>query len=198
MKYLAQVFFMLLFLFSESVYSQTASTGLDECMDFVASASSTLTSQVNNRTYALEYGPAAYLDRANSVIYIQSYDCNDVDIDIDGLYFRISQLAHEFGHVNYDVGFPITTREAFIDASCKNEGNAVINNIVVRSEILSYTMQTEDISLAAANASQLLGEYAQGGPDPASSIGDLFCTGNITSTTGQNYKVYYGELYDSL
>ncbi|MEQ8021334.1 hypothetical protein ABQX98_04050 [Xanthomonas hortorum pv. pelargonii] len=78
------------------------------------------------------------------------------------------------------------------------EGLAVTNKIVARNEIWSSTQNSIDIKLAASNPDQLFGVYYAGGPNVASNVGKSFCANNVTSTTGQNYNVYYGEQYDKL
>ncbi|PPV11077.1 hypothetical protein [Xanthomonas axonopodis] len=190
---------LLLVLISFGAGAQTSvpTTGLGTCVDFIASGSTTLTGQINNNTvYAITYGTASYTDTLGKVIYIRNYSCYSQDLP--GLYFTVSALAHEFGHVNFNYSFPKTTRQAYIDEACKMEGLAVINNITARNEIWDFSQNSADIRLAASNPDQLFAVYNAGGSNVASNVGKAFCDNNITSTTGQNYNDYYGEQYDDL
>jgi hypothetical protein len=176
--------------------SQPVNTGLGECVDFVIYGSSTLTDQVNGTSFQFMYAAGSYTDKAAGIVYVQNYACDPNNLT--GLYSAVSQVSHEMGHVYFDQGWPLGTREDYIEKACTNEGRAVLNNSTARSEIISTSMGGADIGLIAANASALLAIIAAGGDDLALRVGDEFCLGNVTSTTGENYKVYYGNEYDRL
>lgn len=177
--------------------TQPVNTGLGQCIDFIIYGSPTLTAQVNTSGYAFAYASGAYFDRINRVIYIQSFVCNPNAPDYQGIYFRVSQVAHEMSHT-FDQGFPLGTREDFIEKACTNEGSAVINNAVARAEIMGTSEGFVDIGLAAANPGALIALINAGGADLAKRVGDLFCDTNITSTSGVNYKVHWGNVYDAM
>ena len=80
----------------------------------------------------------------------------------------------------------------------KNEGLAVLNNVMARNEIIATSQNTAVIPLAAANSQSLFALIAAGGADLPKRVGNTFCEGNVTSTTGENYKVFYGKEYDKL
>ncbi|MFC6839577.1 hypothetical protein [Xanthomonas theicola] len=144
------LFFLALISLEASGQTNTPHTGLGTCVDFIASGSTTLTNQINNNTtYTIAYGPANYTDTIAKIAYIQHYSCDSQDVP--QLYFRVSALAHEFGHVNFNYSFPVTTRQAYIDEACKMEGLAVINNITARNEIWNFPQNSADIKLAASN-----------------------------------------------
>lgn len=69
---------------------------------------------------------------------------------------------------------------------------------MARNEIIGTSENTVDIGLAAANSAALLAVIAGGGADLAKRVGDTFCNGNVASTTGENYKIYYGKEYDTI
>ncbi|KWV13238.1 hypothetical protein [Xanthomonas translucens] len=176
--------------------SQPVNTGLGQCVDFVIYGSSTLTGQVNGTTFPFVYGPSTYLDKPGQTVYIQNYSC--ASNDIPGLYTRVSMVGHEMGHLYLDQGWVLGTRDDYIAKACTNEGRAVLNNSTARNEILNTSQGSADIQLIAANTSALLAMIAAGGDNLAERVGDAFCTANVTSTTGENYKVYYGNEYDKL
>lgn len=191
------IFLLALVSFGTQAQTTVPTTGLGTCIDFTTSQSTTLTGQINSNTnFKIAYGSASYTDMPNKIVYIRNYSC--ASQDMPGMYFTVSVLAHEFGHVKFNYSFAKTTRQAYIDEACKMEGLAVTNNIVARNEISISTQNSIDIKLAASNPDQLFGIYSAGGPNVASNVGKSFCANNITSTTGQNYNVYYGEQYDKL
>ncbi|MNV65796.1 hypothetical protein D3C71_1585140 [compost metagenome] len=87
------------------------------------------------------------------------------------------------------------SRTAYIQSWCDAEGHAVINDIHARAETLQCTRSRVDIGLAAANAAELLGIARDG--NGLRRVGEAFCRSNLTSTTGQNYRDYYGAYYDA-
>ncbi|MGV7178727.1 hypothetical protein [Xanthomonas axonopodis] len=196
--HVAAAIFLLSFVsFGTQAQTTVPTTGLGTCIDFITSQSTTLTEQINSSpNFTIAYGSASYTDMPNKAVYIQNYSCESQDMP--GMYFTVSALAHEFGHVKFNYSFAKTTRQAYIDEACKMEGLAVTNNIVARNEIWSSTQNSIDINLAASNPDQLFVIYYAGGPNVASNVGKSFCANNVTSTTGQNYNVYYGEQYDKL
>ncbi|WP_428986767.1 hypothetical protein [Stenotrophomonas lactitubi] len=173
-------------------------TGLGGCIDFIIYGSETLTGQVNSAGYAFAYAPSSYLDKENGVVYVQNFTCNPQSPDLPGIYSRVSQVSHEMGHAVFDASFPLGTREDYIEKACTNEGRAVLNNATARSEILNTTEGYSDIGLAAANSGTLLALINAGGQNLDKRVGDLFCDTNVTSTTGVNYKIHWGNVYDEL
>ncbi len=166
-------------------------TGLGACIDAMAAHSALLSRQVLTLGYRLQYGRASYTDHELKRIYILAYDCGQAEST--GLNARLALIAHELGHAEYGVRQDTTSRAAFIQSWCDAEGHAVINNLLGRAEILQCTGTRVDIGLAAANAAELLGS---GGNDRRR-LGEAFCRSNSTSTTGQNYRDYYGGFYDA-
>jgi len=191
---------MLLGIYSGAVRAQVqpVNTGLGDCIDFIIYASPTLMSQVNSSGYTFAYAAGSRLDKENRVVYVQNFACNPDAPDLTGIYFRVSQVSHELGHALLDASFPLSTREDYIEKACTNEGRAVINNSVARGEILNTSEGFSDIGLAAANPGALLALISAGGADLDKRVGDLFCDTNVTSTTGVNYKVHWGSVYDEL
>lgn len=169
-------------------------TGLGACMDTMAGNSARATRQLNRLGYRLHYGAASYTDYELKRIYIQAYDCSQVETT--GLYARASLLAHELGHAEYGMRQDRSSRAAFIASACDAEGEAVINNILVRAETLQCSAQSMDIGLAAANAAQLFDIHRADGANRRR-MGEAFCLSNFTSTTRQNYRDYYGAYYDA-
>ena len=192
MRYLGSILAMLISFFCPDAraQSQPVNTGLGQCIDFIIYGSETLTSQVNSTSHAFAYASGAYLDRDNKVIYIQAFSCNPDAPDFAGIYFRVSQVAHEISHT-FDQGFPLGTRSDYIEKACTNEGRAVLNNAVARTEVLNTSEGFADIGLAAANAGALMALINGGGVDLAKRVGALFCDTNVTSTTGDNYRVHW-------
>ncbi|MEE7545738.1 hypothetical protein HF319_00595 [Xanthomonas sp. Kuri4-1] len=186
----------IIFLPEARAQAQPVNTGLGQCVDFVIYASSTLTGQVNEAAFPFVYGPATYLDKPGKTVYIQSYSCDSGDIP--GIYTRVSMVGHEMGHLYFDQGWVLSTRDDYIAKACTNEGRAVLNNSTARTEILDTSQGGSDIQLIAANAQSLLTMISAGGENLAERVGDAFCAANVTSTTGENYKVYYGNEYDKL
>lgn len=169
-------------------------TGLGACMDSMAGNSARVTQQIQSLGYRLHWGPASYIDYELKRIYIQAYDCRQVETT--GLYARASILAHELGHAEYGMRQDTRSRAAFIESACDSEGHAVINNILARAETLQCSAQSMDIGLAASNAAQLLDMHRAGGAH-LRRMGEAFCKSNFTSTTRQNYRDYYGAFYDA-
>ena len=79
--------------------SDAPTTGLGSCIDFMAATSITATKQIKSLGYEIRYGQSNYTDHRETMIYIQSYDCNSSETT--GLYARLSLLAHELGHAEY-------------------------------------------------------------------------------------------------
>lgn len=177
---------------------QPVNTGLGDCIDFFIYASPTLMGQVNPSGYTFAYAAGSRLDKVNHVVYVQKFTCNPYSPDLPGIYFRVSQVSHELGCALFDASFPLGTREDYIEKACTNEGRAVINNVRARTEILNTTEGFSDIGLAASNSGALLALINAGGANLDKRVGDLFCDTNVTSTTGVNYKVHWGNVYDEL
>lgn len=190
------IYFFLIFTISTAraqCVSIPPTTGLGSCIDFMAATSSTATRQIQKLRYKFRYDKDSYTDYMERIIYIQSYDCNNSETT--GLYARLSLLAHELGHAEYGLREDVSSRSAFIKTACDSEGNAVLNNIKVRSETLACSMNSVDIGIIASNAAELLSIYKTSGSD-IQSLGQAFCENNFTSTTKQNYLDYYGGHYD--
>ena len=169
-------------------------TGLGACIDSVAAQSSRMVGQINRLGYRLHYGPGSYTDHELKRIYIQTYSCSQAENF--GIHARVSILAHELGHAEYGVQQDTRSRAAYIQSWCDAEGHAVLNNIHARAEALQCSRKLVDIGVAASNASELLKMHAARGNDRRR-IGEAFCAVNSTSTTGQNYRDYYGAYYDA-
>lgn len=188
--------------FTTPVNAQCASsvptTGLGLCIDFMLTSSERLTDQVGDvsaASFVFSWGAASetrYHTQPPEIV-IQSYDC--MSGDTAGLYSRTAITAHELGHAVRGPIQDTSSREAFIQSWCDNEGYAVINNILGRQEIQACSMNMIDIPVVAANETQLLAVYAAGG-DVMRNVGDAFCDNNITSSTGEPYRDFYGDHYD--
>jgi len=164
-------------------------------MDAMAGHSALMTGQITGLGYRLHWGPASYTDHELKRIYIQTYDCGQADSTV--LHSRAALMAHELGHAEYGVQQDTRSRAAYIESWCDAEGHAVINNIRARGQILRCDGAGMDIGLVASNAAQLLEIHGSAGANRRR-IGAAFCTSNLTSTTGQNYRDYYGAYYDKL
>ncbi|MEX0181327.1 MULTISPECIES: hypothetical protein [unclassified Stenotrophomonas] len=198
MKSAVLLFLVLLGIYVPQAQSQDqpVDTGLGDCVDFVIYGSPTLTTQVNSTDFQFLYGPGSYLDKPGKKVYVSNYTCSPNNLA--GLNYAVAQVAHEMGHLYLDQGWPLGTRADYIEKACTNEGLAVLNNVTARNEIIATSENTVDIGLAAANSTALLAVIAGGGANLAKRVGDTFCDGNVASTTGENYKIYYGKEYDTI
>lgn len=174
-------------------------TDLGPCIDFMVSASVLLTSQADQLMaddWEFQWSnTGSFTDYDDKVMAIQQHDC--FTGSYDDLKYRVSVVAHEMGHALRGIQQDTSTREAYIESWCDNEGAAVVNNILGRDEILSCSMNTTDIELAASQASiaPLLAIYAAGG-NVIRNVGSEFCDTNETSTTNENYRDFFGGWYD--
>lgn len=175
------------------------STGLGPCLDFMVASSDLLTGQVHQLQldgWAFAWGTGSNTDYQAMVITIQSMPACGVATAAE-MYFRTAVTAHEMGHALRGYQQDTSSREAYIDSWCSNEGHAVINNIQGREEVLVCSVNTVDIGIAASNPSQLLSLYVGGG-DIAKAVGGAFCDHNVTSTNPpMNYRDFYGDWYDT-
>lgn len=169
-------------------------TGLGACIDRMAAHSALVTRQANGLGYRFAYGAGSYTDHELKRIYIQAYDCRQAEPV--GVNARLALLAHELGHAEYGVRQDTASRAAYVQSWCDAEGHAVINNILARAETLQCTAGSVDIGLAAVNAAQLLALQREDGAS-VRRVGAAFCSSNLTSTTQQNYRDYYGAYYDA-
>lgn len=169
-------------------------TGLGSCIDFMLATSQLLTGQANGLGYTFSFGNASYTDFVAKEIVIPAYNCES--FDTTGLYFRTAVLAHELGHAELGLVQDTSSKEAFVESWCDHEGYAVINNIHGRAETLICSMNAVDIAIAASNGNELLSIFNSGG-NAVKNVGSSFCDHNVTSTTGQNYRDFYGDYYDA-
>lgn len=110
----------------------------------------------------------------------------------------MAYLSHELGHVFFDdLYVPVDQgKDIYVNGWCNNEARAVINNITARDEIYNLSLGSADIELAASNDNDLYTIHRSG--RTLRYLGAQFCNNNTTSTTGQNYRDFYGDYYDTL
>lgn len=124
-------------------------------------------------------------------------------------------IAHELGHFGF-VGNPqgayaapgrpagVTDRQiehqrqadyvvANANARLADEGNAALTNKAIRDEVMARTGLDIGVSGFANPGSMPLGVGTV--DQQRQAIGDFFGTNLTTSTTGQNYRSYYGQSY---
>ena len=178
--------------------STVATTGLGNCIDFLLATSETLTDQTMDLVsngFTFQWGSASYTDFGAKNIVIHLPDC--ASMDADAMRAKIAYVAHELGHGVRGRQEDTSSREAYVESWCDNEGYAVINNIVGREEIKVCSSNTSDIGIAASNPAQLLTLYNEGG-NVARTVGSAFCDNNVESVSGKTYREYYGDQYDEL
>ncbi|CAH0289887.1 hypothetical protein SRABI35_04006 [Stenotrophomonas lactitubi] len=169
-------------------------TGLG-CPDWLIPGAPTLDGQITSHPdWTFSWASASYTNLNPVRIYIQSFDCDSVDLA--GYYFRIATIAHEVGHGLHFVGTTLSTRNAFVQFFCTLEGKAVLNNLTARSELLATSLGYYDIGVAASNGPGLIALAEAGGDNLDQHVGTLFCDNNVTSTTGESYNDFYGRIYD--
>ncbi len=168
----------------------------------LAAQSPTLSTQIaelDHAGWSFERGPAeggSYADHPNRKIVIQ-----------DGMSVEstTSTLAHEVGHAKYgeppyhppDDG---DTRTSYvdrnIDEAMRDEGHAQFNAATARDEILDSGGPDVGIPGTGDYASTYE-SYKGGGLTREAAIDEMAETmsGEVTSTTGESYRDYYGKPY---
>lgn len=184
----------------------TVATGLGADVDALVNLSPTLAKQVEQLQkdgWSIQYGPAgggSYANRREKRIVIDSNERGNAAL--------VSQtIAHEAGHAMYtlpaEVPMEGRSRQEYVEANVqrhlRDEAEATMNNMKVRDEILLGG--GPDIGVAGANAKQYeqtWQDYRSGAIDRntareriANAFGD-----ERTSTTGEDYRTYYGKPYE--
>ncbi|MDR6096343.1 hypothetical protein [Stenotrophomonas sp. SORGH_AS_0321] len=169
-------------------------TGLGTCVDFVTSASTTISGQVSVHPAARLYGLPPRYDPVTKNIYVPPYSCESWDVD--GIYRTIGYLSHELGHWvvgNPNIAAPLTKAQ-FTEKMCAWEGAAIRNNGIGRNEVSAFTEGTVIIPLIAVDPSSMLALLGSGATDVQ--IGKEFCDTNPHSA-GMTYTAYYSSYYDA-
>lgn len=181
-------------------------TGLGADADALVNQSPTLASQVQQLQragWSIQYGPAgqgSYADRSQRRIVIDSNERGNPTA-------LTQTLAHEAGHAAYtpppQTPMGQLSRQQYVDANVqehlRDEGEATLNNLRVRDEIRSSG--GPDIGVAGANSDlykQTWQQYQSGAIDRNTArerIANAFAT-ERTSTTGEDYRTYYGRPYE--
>jgi type VI secretion system secreted protein VgrG len=176
---------------------KTKKTGLGKDVDVLAGKSPNM--QKNVDTFidknggTIQYGPAgkgSYFDRKKSLIVI--------DGALKGKPEASTQvLAHELGHAVDTKVTDTTSRAGYIDSMLRGEGDAALANLEARKEILANG--GPDIGVAGARSADYEKIYTKYGSSEKASqaIGKVFGDKEITSTTKEVYKDYYGKIFDA-
>lgn len=204
-------------------------TGLGANVDAMASQSPRLASQVaqlRSQGWNIQYGTAgggSYANRSSRTIVIDSNNSGNPAA-------ATQALSHEVGHATYtlppQIPMGTLTRQQYIDQNVqqnlRDEGEATINNLMVRDEIMAGASLGEmieaspdviineggkafegpDIGVAGQNAAQYQQtwqQYQNGDIDRNTAreqIANGFGT-ESTSTTNENYRIYYGRAYET-
>ena len=129
----------------------------------------------------------SFSDKGLRIISLDGYTLNSNDR-------TFNTLAHEVGHAIYTGVHRTWSREAFIDDYLKDEGYATMYHIKVVREaqsVLGYDIGRSDIRIFYDDY-DLYGFTEEG----YSKIGTYYGDNYQTSTSGELYKDYYGNLYD--
>ncbi|WP_341645979.1 DUF4150 domain-containing protein [Thauera sp. SDU_THAU2] len=179
------------------------STGLGESVDDLVGKSPTLEADIEKLKesgWKIEYGPpgeGSYADPANP---------SGPQIILDGNLKgdpeqAVQVLSHEVGHATYTYAPDFSSKAAYVNGALADEGAATMKNIQVQREILANG--GPDIGIAGTPANHAgynaaYDAYLKTGDASAArqSIGNIFGSGEQTSTTGQTYSDYYGSWYD--
>ena len=174
--------------------------------DALVNQSPTLATQVQQlqqQGWSIQYGPAgggSYANRAQRRIVVDSNERGNATA-------LTQTLAHEAGHASYSLPPPTPmdnlTRQQYVDQNTqrhlRDEGEATLNNLQVRDEIMASG--GPDIGVAGANSGQYQQtwrQYQSGAIDRTTAreqIANAFGTEH-TSTTGEDYRTYYGQPYE--
>ncbi len=180
-------------------------TGLGPGVDALVAQSPTLASQVealHRQGWSIQYGPAgggSYADRTQRRIIIDQSESSDPNA-------LTQTLAHEAGHALYtpppEVPMEGRTRDQYVNENLqrhlRDEGEATMNNLRVREEILRTS--GTDIGVAGSNASTyntIYQRYRSREYDRNTAIEQIsnHFGNEQTSTTRQTYTDYYGQPY---
>jgi type VI secretion system secreted protein VgrG len=175
----------------------TKKTGLGKDVDVIAVKSPSMqknvdTFVVKNRG-TIKYGPVgkgSYFDKQKNLIVI--------DGALKGKPEASAQvLSHELGHAVDSTVIDTTSRAGYIDSMLRGEGDAALANLEARKEILANG--GPDIGVAGARSADYEKIYTKYGTTEKASkaIGKVFGDKEITSTTKEIYKDYYGKIFDA-
>ncbi len=174
-------------------------TGLGPDVDGVAARSPRFQSMwapLEKDDWSIEYGKSgggSYTDHKNKRIVIDGDNKSDP-------YHTTSVVAHELGHASYKVPQDFSSRQAYITGKLDGEGDAALNQIWVRREVMASTgkdtmavdsAQKVKIYNTAFEKVRDTGDWQQG----SRTIGKWIGT-QKTSNTKELYTTYYGGWYD--
>jgi len=175
---------------------KTKNTGLGKDVDVIAGKSPSMQKNLDEfvakKRGQIKYGPAGK----------GSYYDGDKVIIIDGALkgkpeASAQVLSHELGHAVDTHVKDTTSRAGYIDSLLRGEGEATLANLEARKEILANG--GPDIAVAGARSADYEKIYTKYGSSEKASkaIGKVIGDKEITSTTKELYKDYYGNIYDS-
>jgi len=182
------------------------STGLGADVDAMVAQSPTLQDkldrlQADGWTIVSEPGTAAWADRTTKEIHVGTGGTTED---------TVQSLAHEAGHADYTMPAqtPPTglTRSQYVTQNLNrhldDEGEATLTNMEVRNEILAAGGSDIGIAGNAANQPAYNTAYTQYQSDgdrnaARRAIGGAFADGETTSTTGESYRDYYSNSYET-
>ena len=110
----------------------------------------------------------------------------------------VRSIAHEVGHAKYNTPFDASTRRSYVTSFLRDEGAAMVSNLMVRDEILSNGGHDVGISGNITNHSQYESIYKLHGdtPEAYDQIATIFGS-NEKVKDGRTYNDYYGDFYDA-
>ncbi len=207
-----------------------AVTGLGSNVDAMVNQSPRLAQQVTqlrSQGWHIQYGTAGgggYTDRANHTIVVDGNESSDPAA-------ATQTLAHEAGHATNplppEVPMGNLTRQQYVDQNVqrylRGEGEATLNNLTVRDEIMSGASLGEmieastdviinldggafegpDIGVAGQNAAQyqqIWQQYQNGDIDRNTAreqIANNFGTETVSIPPHDNYRTYFGRAYET-
>jgi len=180
-------------------------TGLGKDVDDLVAKSPTLAEKLadlQKKGWTIKYGQPGAGTYANR-------DTKEIVVDPNGKGNPagvVQSLAHESGHAGYSLEPEVPqgslTKDQYVQQNVnrhlKDEGEATLTNIQVAEEIKANG--GPDIGIAGVNGPKYQDIYDKY-PDPAdrdkarNEIGQVYGTGEHTSTNGQTYNDYYGAYY---
>jgi WXG100 family type VII secretion target len=180
-------------------------SGFSERTRQLAAQSPTVTAQLealDRQRWTIQQGPAgggSYADRQTHTLVIDGGDSPE---------YQVGGIAHEGAHALY--GEPpyhpptaTMTRDQYVrlnvNEALQNEGNSQFNEVAARQEILDHG--GPDIGTSGTQAAEyqrIYGEYRAGNLTREQAINQMgTAIGNdSTSTTHENYRVYYGHTFE--
>lgn len=137
-----------------------------------------------------EAGKGSFADRTAKRIVI---DANEKGTQ------AASVISHEVGHAKFKPAIDYSSKDAFLKSALADEGEAILRNMETRAEILKSG--GPDIGVRGSQATkydEIYQQYLKDGDRTAArnKIGEIVGEKEITSTTKQPYKDYYGDWYD--